>query len=114
MDGGRTPFPDRRPALPKPIYILRLGRQGLFGPTGKNAGPSPGSIFLPLRENFVIKRTLCVKRGLPNEYPGQGCFFYGEKNPVGLKLKFFVDAATGEKVIFQYTRRTKCWVERVC
>lgn len=37
-----------------------------------------------------------MKRELPNTYPGQECFFCGEKNPIGLKLKFFLDESRGE------------------
>ena len=37
-----------------------------------------------------------MKSELPNNYPGQECFFCGEKNPIGLKLKFYFDEATGE------------------
>ncbi len=37
-----------------------------------------------------------MKRELPNNYPGQECFFCGEKNPIGLKLKFYFDEVTGE------------------
>lgn len=37
-----------------------------------------------------------MKKELPNTYPGQECFFCGEKNPIGLKLHFFYEEATGE------------------
>lgn len=37
-----------------------------------------------------------TKSELPNNYPGQECFFCGAKNPIGLKLKFFINEATGE------------------
>lgn len=37
-----------------------------------------------------------MKSELPNNYPGQECFFCGTKNPIGLKLKFFINKATGE------------------
>jgi len=37
-----------------------------------------------------------MKKELPNTYPGQECFFCGEKNPIGLKLKFYFDDSTGE------------------
>jgi acyl-coenzyme A thioesterase PaaI-like protein len=37
-----------------------------------------------------------MKKEILNNYPGQECFFCGEKNPIGLKLTFFFDEATGE------------------
>ena len=37
-----------------------------------------------------------MKSEIPNPYPEQECFFCGEKNPVGLKLRFYLDEETGE------------------
>jgi uncharacterized protein (TIGR00369 family) len=37
-----------------------------------------------------------MKREIPNPYPEQECFFCGEKNPIGLKLRFYFDEETGE------------------
>lgn len=36
-----------------------------------------------------------MKREIPNPYPEQECFFCGEKNPIGLRLKFYLDEETG-------------------
>jgi len=37
-----------------------------------------------------------MKKEIPNFYPGQECFFCGQKNRAGLGLKFFIDEETGE------------------
>lgn len=37
-----------------------------------------------------------MKKEIPNPYPEQECFFCGEKNPVGLRLTFYLDEETGE------------------
>jgi uncharacterized protein (TIGR00369 family) len=37
-----------------------------------------------------------VKKEIPNPYPEQECFFCGEKNPIGLKLKFYLNEEIGE------------------
>lgn len=37
-----------------------------------------------------------MKKEIPNPYPEQECFFCGEKNPVGLKLRFYLNKKTGE------------------
>jgi acyl-coenzyme A thioesterase PaaI-like protein len=37
-----------------------------------------------------------MKKEIPNLYPDQECLFCGEKNPIGLKLKFYLDEETGE------------------
>ncbi len=37
-----------------------------------------------------------MKKEIPNPYPEQECFFCGEKNPVGLKLRFYLNKETGE------------------
>ena len=37
-----------------------------------------------------------MKKEIPNPYPEQECFFCGEKNPIGLHLKFYLDEDTGE------------------
>ena len=37
-----------------------------------------------------------MKREIPNPYPEQGCFFCGVNNPVGLKLRFFLNEETKE------------------
>jgi uncharacterized protein (TIGR00369 family) len=37
-----------------------------------------------------------MKKEIPNPYPEQECFFCGEKNPIGLKLRFYLDEETGE------------------
>jgi uncharacterized protein (TIGR00369 family) len=37
-----------------------------------------------------------MKKEIPNPYPEQACFFCGEKNPVGLKLRFYLNEKTGE------------------
>jgi uncharacterized protein (TIGR00369 family) len=37
-----------------------------------------------------------VKKEIPNPYPEQECFFCGDKNPVGLKLRFYLNEETGE------------------
>ena len=37
-----------------------------------------------------------MKKAIPNQYSGQECIFCGEKNPVGLKLKFYLEEETGE------------------
>ena len=42
-----------------------------------------------------------MKKEIPNPYPNQECFFCGEKNPIGLKLKFYLNEETGE-VITEY------------
>ena len=42
-----------------------------------------------------------MKREIPNTYPDQECFFCGEKNPIGLKLKFYLDEET-EEVFTEY------------
>jgi uncharacterized protein (TIGR00369 family) len=36
-----------------------------------------------------------MKKEIPNPYPEQECFFCGEKNPIGLQLKFYLDEETG-------------------
>jgi uncharacterized protein (TIGR00369 family) len=37
-----------------------------------------------------------MKKEIPNPYPEQECFFCGERNPVGLKLRFYLNEETGE------------------
>lgn len=37
-----------------------------------------------------------MKKEIPNPYPEQQCFFCGERNPLGLKLKFYLNEETGE------------------
>jgi uncharacterized protein (TIGR00369 family) len=37
-----------------------------------------------------------LKIEIPNPYPEQECFFCGAKNPIGLRLKFYLDKETGE------------------
>jgi uncharacterized protein (TIGR00369 family) len=37
-----------------------------------------------------------MKKEIPSPYPEQQCFFCGEKNPVGLKLKFYLNQETKE------------------
>ena len=37
-----------------------------------------------------------MKKEIANLYPDQECLFCGEKNPVGLKLKFYLDEETEE------------------
>ena len=37
-----------------------------------------------------------MKKIIPNQYLDQECIFCGEKNPIGLKLKFYLEEATGE------------------
>jgi acyl-coenzyme A thioesterase PaaI-like protein len=37
-----------------------------------------------------------VKREIANLYPDQDCLFCGERNPIGLRLKFYLDEETGE------------------
>jgi uncharacterized protein (TIGR00369 family) len=37
-----------------------------------------------------------MKKEIPNPYPEAECFFCGEKNPIGLQLKFYLDEETGE------------------
>ena len=37
-----------------------------------------------------------MKKEIPNPYPEQECFFWGDKNPIGLRLKFYLDEETGE------------------
>jgi uncharacterized protein (TIGR00369 family) len=37
-----------------------------------------------------------MKKEIPNPYPEQECFFCGEKNPIGLQLKFYLEEETGE------------------
>jgi uncharacterized protein (TIGR00369 family) len=37
-----------------------------------------------------------LKKEIPNPYPEQECFFCGEKNPIGLRLQFYLDEDTGE------------------
>ena len=43
-----------------------------------------------------------MKKEIPHMYPDQQCLFCGEKNPIGLKLKFSMDDETGE-VSTEYT-----------
>ena len=37
-----------------------------------------------------------LKKQIINQYPDQECLFCGEKNPIGLKLKFYLDEETEE------------------
>ena len=37
-----------------------------------------------------------MKKEIPNIYTEQECFFCGSSNPVGLKLRFYLDEDTGE------------------
>ena len=37
-----------------------------------------------------------MKKAIPNQYLDQECIFCGEKNPIGLKLKFYLEEKTGE------------------
>jgi uncharacterized protein (TIGR00369 family) len=37
-----------------------------------------------------------LKKEIANLYADQGCLFCGEKNPIGLKLKFYLDEETEE------------------
>jgi uncharacterized protein (TIGR00369 family) len=37
-----------------------------------------------------------MNKEIPNPYPEQECFFCGDKNPVGLKLRFYLNEETGE------------------
>ena len=39
-----------------------------------------------------------MKIEIPNPYPEQECFFCGKKNPIGLRLKFYLDEETGEVI----------------
>lgn len=42
-----------------------------------------------------MKRRI-LKKEIINLYPGRDCLFCGEENPIGLKLKFYLDEETGE------------------
>jgi uncharacterized protein (TIGR00369 family) len=37
-----------------------------------------------------------MKKEIPNPYPEQECFFCGKRNPVGLKLRFYLNEESGE------------------
>jgi acyl-coenzyme A thioesterase PaaI-like protein len=37
-----------------------------------------------------------LEKEIPSPYPGDACFFCGTMNPIGLKLKFFLEEETGE------------------